>query len=172
LIDKLDLTKDPTEEESEEQLKPELTFNPALQYFNQVVVNRISNPDVAELPQLNEGIANYVRPDRHMFEQAQNEVSAFEEAFKLQYNVESENRVKKRVYWKDIIKREEQKASEEQKMVAEEEERARMKLANKENGDGFDFKDADVKEISSVTPVIDFNKMVNDRKVDRVADAL
>ncbi len=46
LIDKLDLTKDPAavaSDEEEEQLKPELTFNPALQYFNQVVVNRISN---------------------------------------------------------------------------------------------------------------------------------
>lgn len=56
--------------------------------------------------------------------------------------------------------------------MVEEEERARMKLENKENGDGFDFKDADVKEISSVNPVNDFNKMVNDRNVDRVADAL
>ncbi len=120
---------------------------------------------------MDENIANYVRPDRHMFESAEEEVSAFDELFKLQYNVEDENRVKKRVYWKDIIKREEQKAQEEQKMVAEEQEQARMKLEAK-GDDGFEFKDADVKEISSVNPVNDFNKMVNDRNVDRVADAL
>lgn len=47
---------------------------------------------------------------------------------------------------------------------------ARMKLENK--GNGFEFKDDEVKEISSVNPIEDFKKMVSDRKVDRVGDAI
>jgi len=45
-----------------------------------------------------------------------------------------------------------------------------MKLEAK--GDGFEFKDEEVKEISSVNPIEDFNKMISDRKVDRVGEAI
>jgi hypothetical protein len=46
-------------------------------------------------------------------------------------------------------------------------------LKVEQKGDGFEFKDDDaVKEISSVNPISDFKKMVSDRKVDRVSDAL
>ena len=45
-----------------------------------------------------------------------------------------------------------------------------MKLEAK--GNGFEFKDEEVKEISSVNPIEDFNKMINDRKVDRVGEAI
>lgn len=51
-------------------------------------------------------------------------------------------------------------------MAEEEAQAARMKLESK--GDGFEFKDEDVKEIRSVKPIEDFNKMISDRKVDRV----
>lgn len=44
-----------------------------------------------------------------------------------------------------------------------------MKIDGK--GD-FDFKDEEVKEISSVNPIEDFAKMISDRKVDRVNDAI
>jgi ATP-dependent DNA helicase 2 subunit 2 len=33
-------------------------------------------------------------------------------------------------------------------------------------------KDQSIKEISSVNPIADFNAMINDRKVDRVGDAI
>ena len=45
-----------------------------------------------------------------------------------------------------------------------------MKLEAK--GDGFEFKDKEVKEISSVNPIKDFNTMVSDRNVDRVSEAI
>jgi hypothetical protein len=54
-----------------------------------------------------------VKPDRALFEQAEEEVSAFDEAFPLKYNNEDENKKKKRIYWRDIIKHEEEKAAEE-----------------------------------------------------------
>lgn len=50
LIKALDLTN--AAQEDDEQLKPELTFNPALQYFGQVVTHRITHPE-QELPPLN-----------------------------------------------------------------------------------------------------------------------
>lgn len=68
------------------------------------------------------------------------------------------DRAKRRVYWKDLIAQEEQKAEQRQ---AE-----KLKL-----GDGKPDDDV-VKEISSVNPIADFTKMINDRKTDRVGDAI
>lgn len=62
------------------------------------------------MPLLNENIAQYVRPDRELFERGQNEISAFDDAFELKQNDEETDKQKKRVYWRDIIKREEMKA--------------------------------------------------------------
>jgi len=136
-----------------------------------VVTHRISHPDSQELPPLNAAIADYVRPDRELFEEAQQEVSAFDEAFELKLNDEEEADAKKRkrIYWRDIIKREEEKAAQE---VAAKEEEEKLQKAKLGDGKDFDFKDEGVKEISSVNPIEDFKKMVSDRKVDRVADAL
>ena len=71
-----------------------MTFNPAIQYFNQTVVHRIQNPESREIPQLNENIAEYVRPDRELYTEAQEEVSAFDEAFELRHQAEDENKKK------------------------------------------------------------------------------
>lgn len=97
-------------------------------------------------------------------------MSAFEEAFKLEYTQDDENRKRQRVYWRDIIQREEAKNQEEHKQVEEEQRIARLKVNPK--GDGFEFKDDEVREISSVNPINDFQKMVSDRKVDRVGEAV
>ena len=119
---------------------------------------------------MNETIAEYVKPDKELFQEAQPEISAFEEAFKLEYNNEDENKKRQRVYWRDIIQREEVKNKEEAKQIEEEDRIARLKVEQK--GDGFEFKDDEVKEISSVNPIQDFKKMVSDRKVDRVSEAI
>ena len=100
---------------------------------------------------MNETIAEYVKPDKELFQEAQPEISAFEEAFKLEYNNEDENKKRQRVYWRDIIQREEVKNKEEAKQIEEEERIARLKVEQK--GDGFEFKDDEVKEISSVIPI-------------------
>ena len=44
-IDALDLTK-----EEDERIDPKMTFNPALQYFAQVVSHKIAHPDGKDLP--------------------------------------------------------------------------------------------------------------------------
>jgi hypothetical protein len=56
-----------------------------------------------------------VRPDVSLFQRSAEEVSAFEEAFQLEYRNEDENRKKKRIYWRDLIQREEAKNAEEAK---------------------------------------------------------
>lgn len=133
----------------------------------------MTNPETVELPALNEAIAEYVKPDKELFQEAQQEVSAFEEAFKLEYNNEDDNKKRQRVYWRDIIQREEVKTREEAKQLEEQERVARLKDKGGDNngGDGFGFDD-EVKEITSVNPIADFKKMVSDRKVDRVSDAI
>lgn len=83
---------------------------------------------------------------------------------------------KQRITWKDIIEKEEQKIREKQ--LAEsgqqievapitEEEAARLKDVKPDDEDP----DA-VKQIGTVNPVKDFQKMITDRKVDRVSNAL
>ena len=119
---------------------------------------------------MNEAIAEYVKPDKALFQEAQPEVSAFDEAFELKYQQEDENKKKKRIYWKDIIQHEEQKTAEESKQEAEEAKLAKLKIGGGE--DGMKFGEEEVKEISSVRPIEDFNKMVSDRKVDRVGTAI
>lgn len=150
--------------EDEEKIDPKMTFNPALQYFGQMIVHKISNPEQAdEVPAMNQNIEEYVRPDREMFQEAEEEISAFDARFELEKveEVVGEAKEKKRVYWKDIIAKEEEKVER----MAEEAEAERLKFG-KPDGEG------DVKEISSVNPISDFNKMIKDRKVDRVGEAI
>jgi hypothetical protein len=134
-----------------------------------VVSHRITHPDAADLPPLNENIADYVKPDKELFQQAAPEVSAFEEAFKLEYTNEDENKKRQRIYWRDIIQREEAKTKEEAKQLEEEERIAKLKGEGK---DPFGKDENEVKEISSVDPIRDFEKMTGDRKVDRLEEAL
>ena len=55
-----------------------------------------------------------MKPDKDLFEGAAEDVSAFESAFKLEYNKDDENKKRQRVYWRDIIQREEEKNKEEE----------------------------------------------------------
>ena len=129
------------EDECEERLDPKMTFNPALQYFAQVVSHKIATrPEEgasvepgpnsmgpASLPPLNRAIEEYVKPDREMFMNAQQEISAFDEQFDLQPVEEVEGgaaKEKRRIYWKDLIAREEQKL--EKKVEEEQAERLKM----------------------------------------------
>ena len=99
-----------------------------------------------------------------MFEQAQEEIEEFDRQFELEAVEEVEGAVKekKRIYWKDLIAKEESKLEKK----VEEEQAERLKM-----GKGDDD-DKAKKEISSVNPIGDFKAMINDRKVDRVGDAI
>lgn len=60
-IDSLSLVEDGVQ-----SLDPQHTFNPSLQYFAQVVTDRITDP-VAPIPEMNENIQQYMRPDLNLF---------------------------------------------------------------------------------------------------------
>jgi len=47
-----------------------------------VLVERINDPE-ASLPTINENIVNYLKPDIEMYTEAEEQVSAFDDAFKL-----------------------------------------------------------------------------------------
>jgi hypothetical protein len=52
-----------------ESLKPTSTFNPVLQYFYQALEFRALNGSRnSNLPQIDEKICSYIRPDRNLFE--------------------------------------------------------------------------------------------------------
>ena len=45
----------------EEKLEPEKTFNPTIQYFNQVVTHKVVNPEQAnQIPEQNQNILEYL----------------------------------------------------------------------------------------------------------------
>ena len=150
-----------------EQLAPEQTFNPTIQYFNQVVTDRMMDPGAA-MPQVNPAILEQMQVDR----EANGEV--FDDAFEIVYQDEEKDQKekKKRVYWRDLIAAEEGKvqaeATVEEQQIATEEQATRLKM---EKGDGAGG-DKGPKHIGTVNPIDDFKAMVSDRKVDRVDSAL
>ena len=84
-----------------------------------------------------------------MFREANEEIEAFDEQFDLQVNeeeVEGEGKLKKRIYWKDYIAREEAKLEKR----AEEAEAERLKMGPRDDDD------KGKKEVSAVNPIADF----------------
>jgi hypothetical protein len=67
-IDELDLKATEDENEGpEEKLKPTRTYNPTLQYFYQCLEHKALKKD-NNLPELDETIEDYLKPDRKLFE--------------------------------------------------------------------------------------------------------
>jgi len=135
------------EQEVVEKFAVEKTFNPTIQYFNQVVTHKAVNPEQAGvLPKMNEAIDEYLNQDQEVKEAALPEVEEFEAAFDLVHNVPEEgleaNR-RQRVTWRDIIEQEEEKIKQragdvEQQVPQTEEEAMRMKGDGKGDINGDD----------------------------------
>ena len=136
-----------------EALKPTSTFNPQIQYVNQCLIHRAMNPDSTELPPLNKAVEDYLKPDKQMFLNAQQECSLFESSFTLKKKQKEEEAKKKRVYWRDLIAK---NNSESEAVKAK----------------GKPEKDEPVLKISSINPIEDFKAMATDRKKDRVMEAI
>eukprot|EP00826_Nyctotherus_ovalis_P009704 TRINITY_DN12568_c0_g2_i1.p2 TRINITY_DN12568_c0_g2~~TRINITY_DN12568_c0_g2_i1.p2 ORF type:complete len:299 (+),score=98.58 TRINITY_DN12568_c0_g2_i1:1496-2392(+) len=154
-IDALDLAAD------EEQLRPKMTFNPVLQHLYQSIQHRALNPEEPSLPELDENIAAYVKPDQAFFERAEKEVQIFRESFELK-NVEKETR-RKRVSWRDLVLKEETKETKAKEQAEVEETKEKP---------GNMFGPEEIKDISVVNPIKDFQKMINERHRDRVSEAI
>lgn len=88
---------------------------------------------------------------------------------------------RRRVYWRDIIEKEEQNRREREQQDKEQLEEDQQIVENKpmteqemerikglNDGEPWDKNDKSIKQIGTVDPVNDFKQMVEDRKVDRV----
>ena len=106
-------------------------------------------------------------------EGANKEIEEFDAAFNLVQNEpeDLEGKKRARITWADLIATEEQKLkdnakAEEMQVPQTEEEAMKMK------GAIGDEKDDYVKEIGTVDPLGDFNKMIKNRERDLVKDGL
>lgn len=95
-----------------------------------------------------------------MFQAAAPQIDEFNKQFKL--TEVDKKQEKKRVYWKDVIEQEEKKLEN----LLDEQAAERLKL------DKEGKPDDSIKEIGSVNPIADFNRMITDRKEDLVQLAL
>jgi len=105
-IDSLDLNKAYLDEDSNpiETLKPSETFNPVLQHFYHCLEFRALNSDNKSLPNLDEKIANYLRPDINLFEN--NKYSKVLNKFFTIKEIDQPKDKKKRIFWREIIQTE------------------------------------------------------------------
>lgn len=147
-IDSLDL-----EQNGEEQLKPTETYNPILQYFYQCLESKALN-DNKELPSLDEEIEKYMIPNKELFENNKY-VSFMPKLFEIKEK-EKKDEKKKRVFWKDVIANEMMTGLTQQKI----EEKLNAK------------KQESKKTISAITPIEDFNEMIQNKNEDLTVQAI
>ncbi len=151
-----------------ESLNVRQTFNPVLQHFNDCLNHRAFHPEEEKLPQVNPEISNYLRPDRNLYERAAKHCKVFATACPLQVKSDEDlkKKLKPRVCWKELLSEGLQK-TEEMTRAAAYKEQALEGKAEKDMPDIIP-----VKKISSVNPVEDFNRMINDKHEDLVKEAI
>ena len=71
--------------EVEEKLEVDKTFNPTIQYFQQVVTHRVVNPEQAgETPPMNPIIQEYMQQEEVFQQRAAQEILDFDNAFNIE----------------------------------------------------------------------------------------
>lgn len=147
-IDSLDL-----EQNGEELLKPNETYNPVLQYFYQCLEAKALDKS-ENFPPLDEAIASYLIPNKKLFEN--NKYASFlHKMFKIKEKDQIDDK-KKRIFWKEIIQNELDTTVTQQR------------IEEKLNAN----KPEDKTSISAVTPIEDFKEMVGNKKVDYTVKAM
>ena len=81
-------------------MAPQMTFNPALQYFYQCITWRADHPD-EELPPLDPNIAEYLNPEEAIFEGCKTVCDKFAGQFNL---VVKEKTGQEKKLYSDVIK--------------------------------------------------------------------
>ena len=149
-----------------EALKISETFSPVLQYFYQCLIHRAFNDDT-QLPPLDPLIANYVRPDKKLFDKVKMYIDNLAKQFPLKEQEVKEE--KEKVFWRNVYEQEAKNV--EDKMVVEEEQKAEKTDGDKEKFITFEDEER-VRNISTNKPVQDFKKMINDKKEDLASSAV
>ena len=155
-----------------ESLNVKQTFNPVLQHFNDCLNHRAFHPEDEKLPQVNPEISSYLRPDRGLFERAAKESKSFANAFPLKVKSEEDIKgaKKARVCWKELLSEGLNKTDEMARAAAYKEQAVDANAAGKAEKGMPDI--IPIKKISSVSPIDDFNRMINDKHEDLVKEAM
>ena len=148
-----------------EGLKPANTYNPTLHYYYQCLVHRAFNED-DKLPPLDPTIANYVRPDKKMFDKAKLSIENIEKTFTLKENPKKDKN-KAKMFWSQML------AEAAKKMETESAEQSETSsvAAGKPEKD-LDIDKDIVRKISQATPVVDFRRMINEKAEDLTNSAI
>jgi len=164
-IDSLDLMKCEDEEGEKEGLRPSSTYNPTLHYYYQCLVHRVFNED-DKLPPLDPVIANYVRPDKKIFDKAKLNIENIEKVFTLKENPKKD-KTKSKMFWGEMLaeaqKKMEEAESTEVSVTTE-------KAADKEKD--FDIDKDIVRKISQANPIVDFRRMIHEKAEDLTNSAI
>jgi len=175
LIQAMDLMTAATDADGDtmEAFQPSFTFNPVLQRFYDNVQRRAMDPS-AEIAELDPTIAKYCTPDPAMLEKAHGAFVNFQRVFPLQ--VIDKNEKKRKRQWNFY----ETNSSNQPPIDADIE--AIKKSSNSNNdenksnneGENLTLEDAFKKQISligSVTPVKDFESMLDRRDDPKIIDS-
>jgi len=164
-IDILDLMKCEDDDEEAEGLKPPNTYNPTLHYYYQCLVHRAFNED-DKLPPLDPTIANYVRPDKKMFDKAKLNIENIEKTFSLKENPKKDKN-KAKMFWSQMLA----EAAKKMETESTEQSETASVAAGKEEKD-LDIDKDIVRKISQATPVVDFRRMINEKAEDLTNSAI
>lgn len=112
------------DDDFEEEVKIENTFNPTRQYFYQTLFYRALNDQATDVPPLDPVIKAYLTPEVKTYQAAQGVAREVKKEFKLlkKFNLEERKNKSKTVMWKDIIGELSQAEPEKKSMVSEETE--------------------------------------------------
>eukprot|EP00828_Plagiopyla_frontata_P035002 TRINITY_DN4569_c0_g1_i2.p1 TRINITY_DN4569_c0_g1~~TRINITY_DN4569_c0_g1_i2.p1 ORF type:complete len:303 (-),score=81.79 TRINITY_DN4569_c0_g1_i2:145-1053(-) len=174
LIDSMDLTQvqDPLAGEKQEMVQCNQMFNPILQYFYQCAIDKAVDQEEEknELKPLDPIINDAVHPENIMQTNCKEEIKNFGKQFKLKVN-EIKKEVPK-IFWKQLLEQKKKEGilatgetgdDEMQSGIQEEQ------IANKK----FNFDQEDqVKDISEMNPIEDFQTMISNKKEDLVETAV
>ena len=147
-----------------EGLKCSSTYNPTLHYYYQCLTHRAFHED-DKLPPLDPVIANYVRPDKKMFDKAKLAIENIDKLFTFKENPKKDAS-KAKMFWSQMLA----DAAKKMEESAEVESSVTTEIPNKDKE--FDIDQDIVKKISQATPVVDFRKMINERSVDLTDSAI
>lgn len=156
------------DDDFEEEVKIENTFNPTRQYFYQTLFYRALNDNAADVPPLDPVIKTYLTPELKTHKAAAPLAKEIKKEFKLikKFNLEDKKNKAKAVMWKDIIGELTQHDSEKKAMLMleETEEVEYTKPALKFSADD----EEDDAKFNPSNPLQSFRRMVSFNKRDLV----
>jgi len=143
-----------------ESLQPEICFNPILQHFyDSLLARAVDNQE--KLPPISKAIDDYARPDKVLFEEADDAIKHFKSLFTLK-QVEKAKKNTSQYLWKKIIEDEKVILKQKEMAMIAQSGLAKAKPGMEGNGNPMDIEIPE--RLSLVDPISDFQKMVGQKQ--------